>query len=177
MSKKIVKCKVCEENLTTRSKGKCFTHCGIRQLITECLVYSQQEEPKEEISDKERKETPISVNKQEEPILKMEEQKEEEFEEFEEVEESLKEINNDEEPEREIQVIKEDNEVLVKKEKKKKINWGDLAIGLGFGALVVTALINNKKIKSFFDNKTKPTLQELLRNISSKKEEMILGEL
>ena len=47
MSKKIVKCEICEKNITTRSKGKKFRHCSTDQLIDKTLISDlSREKPK-----------------------------------------------------------------------------------------------------------------------------------
>lgn len=69
MTKKIVKCKICEKNIVTRSKGKKFRHCGTDQPIDDCLI-SDLSRPKKPDSEgkKEKQKTSNVVNVEENPI-------------------------------------------------------------------------------------------------------------
>ena len=72
MSKKIEKCKICEKNITTRSKGKKFRHCGTDQSIKDSLIEDlSREKPKKETPEKKeekQEETKKPEKKQSESI-------------------------------------------------------------------------------------------------------------
>ena len=56
MPKKIVKCKICEKNITTKSSGKYFRHCNTHQLIKDCLISDLSREKTKKVSVEKKEE-------------------------------------------------------------------------------------------------------------------------
>ena len=72
-SKKIVKCKICEKNITTQSQGKKFRHCGTDQFIKDCLIADLSTETPKKAPAKEKEKKPETPEKQEESQSKPDE--------------------------------------------------------------------------------------------------------